>query len=272
MFNPHSQGIRSKERFQRDGPYVSEIEKGKTLLPRKLWSGQAQTLVSKDLGNGHKIHIIDDVLSKEERITYLQYAADSPRVPNSETEGSFTELFYTRDGSVPMHARINQPTVALPEHVLHVSNQVEAAIKAAVPANCFTVLDSAVDIEMSAKIQNGGTIRQQTDQCAVSSEWGCTAFLTFGQTRWLRISKNNAQGTINIQMNDNSVVVLHGLDYHSHYQYQIDELPNSHPIGTHLALRLRYRKPYQKSTKGNKMHNSGAVSSRAWMKTEKRSN
>ena len=189
MFNPHAQGIRAKERYHRDGPFVEHINKSRILSASPLPKGQAETTVSKDLGRQHNVYIIHDVLSDDERIAYLQHAADAPRVPNSRTAGASTELHYTRDGSVPAYADVNQPTAALPPHVLTVSDKAADCIQSAVGTNVFTVLDTCVDMQLGHTLSRGGSLRAQSD---TASMWGCVALVSFGQTRWIRISKKNA--------------------------------------------------------------------------------
>lgn len=268
MHNPHSQSIRSRERYERDGPFVRHINDSKDLQGQRLWKGQAETSVSKDLGNNHRIVIIHNVIEPSNRVLYLQHASDVPRVLS---EGNCSELHYTRDGSVPSYANVNQPTAALPKHVMDMSSQISDQISQTIPENVYTVLDTCTDIQLSHTDKNGGALRVQSDFCAESKNWGCTALLSFGQTRWIRFSKKNAQGTINIAMPDNSVILMYGEGFQEHYQYQIDELPEDHPIGTHLMLKIRYRKPYNKSAPEQRgVFASRAVSSRAWLKTEKR--
>lgn len=265
MFNPHKQGIRSQELYERDGPYVSHINKSKTIAPQSLWKGQAETTVSKDLGGGNHIYIVHNAVSNSERISYLQRAADTSR---KTTPSGIKHMYFTRDGSVPVYADVNQPTQTLPSHVLTMCSIVSESISSAVTENPYTVLDNCAEYEFAATSYKGGCIAPQSDGCVESSKWGCIAMLSFGQSRWIRFSKNNAQGTINIAMPDNSIIVMYGTKFQDEYQYQVNELPDDHPIGTHLILKMRFRKPYEQGT-AQKV-SSQLPSSRAWMRTEKR--
>ena len=265
MFNPHRQGIRSRERYERDGPYVSHINKSKTIAAQQLWKGQAETAVSKDLGGGNHIYIIHNAVSESERISYLQRAADTSR---TNTPSGITQMYFTRDGSVPVYADVNQPTQTLPSHVLTMCSIVSESVSSAVAENPYTVLDNCAEYEFASTAHRGAGLAPHSDACSESSKWGCIAMLSFGQTRWIRFSKNNAQGTINIAMPDNSIIVMYGTTFQDQYQYHVNELPANHPIGTHLILKMRFRKPYEQSTA--RTASSNLPSSRAWMRTEKR--
>ena len=265
MFDPHRQGIRSRERYERDGPYVSHMNKSKVLAAQQLWKGQAETTVSKDLGGGNHIYIIHDAVSESERISYLQQAADTTRMT---TPSGISQMYFTRDGSVPSYADVNQPTETLPSHMLTICSTVSDSVSSAVADNPYTVLDNCAEYEFASTAYKGGGISTQSDACAESSKWGCTAMLSFGQTRWIRFSKNNAQGTINIAMPDNSIIVMYGTTFQDKYQYCVNELPDNHPIGTHLLLKMRFRKPYEQ--RNVRTASSQLPSSRAWMRTEKK--
>jgi len=263
MFDPHKQGIRSRERYERDGPFVSHLNDSRNIHPQKLWKGQAETTVSKDLGDGNHLLIVHNALTPELRVSYLQQAGDTQRVLN--TAGNSMEMNYTRDGSVPSYANINQPTESLPAHILELSEPVSSSISSAIAGHMYTVLDTCSEIQLGKSLSCGGSIRQQSDY---SSQWGCISMLSFGQTRWIRISKNGAQGTMNVSMPDNSLLIMHGPSFQDQYQHQVDELPSEHPVGTHLLLKMRFRKPYSNANMCTR-HASSAPSSRAWLKTAK---
>lgn len=264
MFDPHKQGIRSRERYERDGPFVSHVNESKNIQPQKLWKGQAETTVSKDLGDGNHLFIVRNVLTQEQRVSYLQCSADTQRVPS--TIGNAMEMNFTRDGTVPAYANVNQPTDTLPTHILDVSESVSSSISSAMPGNIYTVLDTCAEIQLSKSMPNGGCLRQQSEY---ASHWGCVSMLSFGQTRWMRVSKNDAQGTINVSMPDNTLLVMYGPTFQEHYKHQIDELPKAHPMGTHHLLKMRFRRPYS-NTNTRVSSASSLPSSRAWLKTAKK--
>ena len=265
MFDPHKQGIRSRERYERDGPFVSLINESKHITPPPLWKGQAETTVSKDLGNGNHLLIIHNILLPDERVSYLQRVGDIQHVDS--TIGNSMEMNFTRDGSVPSYADVNQPTQVLPSHILEVAESVSSSTSAAIAGHIYTVLDTCAEIKLGKTMVRGGNICQQSDNL---SQWGCISILSFGQTRWMRISKVGAQGTINVSMPDNSLLVMYGLSFQQQYQYQVDELPDGHSIGVNLLLKMRFRKPYSSNNR-RQSQTLGVPSSRAWLKTAKQS-
>lgn len=285
MFDPHAQGIRNKQQYQRDGPFVAHIDASKELAPQRLWKGQAETTVSKDLGHGHHIHIFHNVLEEKDRISYLQNAENMKRIRSSFKTGHISEIHYTRDGSTPSYANVNQQTAVFPQHILSVSDKIKKELLSTVSENPYTVLESAVDMALESSLSNGGSLGLQSGLSAVpmikaekgqlrssrvqSAMLGCVALVSFGQTRWIRVSKKEATGTMNIAMPDNSVLLLQGSGFQDVYQHQIDELPPSHPIGTHLLLKLRYREPGKYNLTPGNAPGHGPPSSRAWMKTDR---
>ena len=87
---------------------------------------------------------------------------------------------------------------------------------------------------------SGGNIDATND---VASDWGLVAFYATGQTRFLRVSKKNARGFINVPLVDNSLILFVGDNFQKNYMHQIDNLPDNHPIGSTSVTKFRFRKP-----------------------------
>tara|TARA_B100000787_G_C16198713_1_gene302940 strand:- start:8655 stop:9470 length:816 start_codon:yes stop_codon:yes gene_type:complete len=265
MFNPHKQAIRGRERYERDGPYVTKLNDSTKIQVARLAGGNAETTVAKDLGGGCELLIFRDVLGSEERVQYLQSTSTVERVPDALK--THLHMNYTRDGGVPSYADVNQKTLALPSPWLTLAEKVADDIQTAKPGFGHTVLDTALELEMGPDLRCGGTFVKQSDKCGFSSHWGAVALVSFGQTRWLKVTKNGAQGTINIALPDNCAVVLYGTGIHSLYQHEISPLPEGHPVGTHLLSKIRFRRPYENTNDVGaavRVHNS-----RSWLKTAK---
>ena len=108
------------------------------------------------------------------------------------------------------------------------------------------LMDSATEIEYGIGMVNGGSIDKTAD---TEGEWKHVGFIAFGQTRYLRITKKGARGFINIPLIDNTLVILSGINFQKYYNHQVDILPEDHPTGECLLLKLRYRKPLLSGTK-----------------------
>lgn len=70
--------------------------------------------------------------------------------------------------------------------------------------------------------------------------------LSFGQTRYLRVRRKQTatqkQGEfINVELEDNSLVVMEGNDFQRVWQHQVDKLGKNDSIRERLSLNLRFK-------------------------------
>jgi hypothetical protein len=107
-------------------------------------------------------------------------------------------------------------------------------------------MDSATEFEYGVDRVNGGNIAKTSD---TEGEWKHVGFVGFGQTRFLRITKEGARGFINIPLHDNCLVILSGQNFQRDYCHQIDNLPSSHATGDSVLVKVRFRKPLLSGTR-----------------------
>jgi len=244
MFSPHSQQIRHSKLFQRDGPHVHKIDKSCLVAPRKMWPGQCECVQSKKLSNGDKIEIIPNFLSREERISLIQESFAHEK-PASNEGGNNNRIEYTRNGKPYAFSPNPHKTIKFPDHCSQLGNKILIEIQKLNETE-FTLMDSATEYEYGVDNAEGGFVEKKQDN---DGEWGHIAFLGLGQTRYLRITKNNARGFINVPLHDNALVVCSGERFQSNYCHQIDTLPDEHPKAYSLLIKNRFRKPLLSGTK-----------------------
>jgi len=243
MFCPHTQGIRSSKTFQRNGPHVHKLDKSSALDRRKMWRGQCATNESKKLDKDNFIKIIPNFLSPAERIEYIQESYRIDKIPSRC--GNNIQNEFTRNGK-PYSFNPNQHTANyFKKHVIDISKKILDKISIN-GENLHNLMDSATEFEYGVEMANGGNIIRQND---VDGDWKHVAFYGLGQTRYLRITKENARGFINIPILDNSLVICSGEQFQKNYFHQVDNLPVDHPMGTSILLKTRFRKPRLSGTK-----------------------
>ena len=242
MFCPHGQNIRKSKTFQRDGPFVSMLDKSALLPARTIWRGQCVSNESKRLDIGNKIIIHENFLEPQERISFIQesFRGTVEKCPSN----GHNAIDYTINGKPYSFSPTPKKTAHFKDHILNISKKILEKQE----NEEHTLMDSATEYEYGVEMVCGGKIEKTND---VAAEWGMVALYALGQTRMLRVTKNGARGYINIPLKDNSLVLLSGDNFQKNYYHQIDELPENHPSGACSLLKIRYRKSLLSGTRSN---------------------
>ena len=244
MLNSHNQSIRLKKSFNRDGPHVHKIDISKIISSRKMWPGQCESAESKKLDGDNRIYILKDFLNPSERIQYIQESYRHEKSPSVDG-GCHNKLEFTRNGKPYTFSPQSHKTLHFKKHIQDISKKILETIKTKESFG-LNLMDSATEYEYGVDISNGGSLLSTQD---TEGDWNHVAFYALGQTRYLRITKKNARGFINIPLKDNSLVICSGNNFHTNYFHQIDDVTEEIALGTSLLLKTRFRKPLLSGTK-----------------------
>lgn len=211
---------------------------------RPLFRGQFVLDESKvhDLGDGNKIILIYDILSKLEVDEYLECALTVDRKSTRSGYGHMKprkELCYTPSGEPYVYSRIAHPTTSYPDHVNRLLLILENRIDEEVIDRPYRIASSAVDISYDATLERGGSIAAHKDD---EEDWGMVIVFSLGQTRYLRVRSDITKEFVNVEMRHNSLVVMYGDTFQKTHTHQVDRLSPKEPIGTRLSLNVRYLK------------------------------
>jgi alkylated DNA repair dioxygenase AlkB len=168
-----------------------------------------------------------------------------PRVRGKGVFGTIVpraEVYYTRDGSSYVYSKRAAPTLPYPQHVLDLIARLEEEIYSEdaeyeLPPGLGT-LDTSGDICYDASIPRGGSVGAHSDD---EDEWKNVVIYSLGQTRIIRVVHKETKATYNIELADNSILVMIGDTFQEKYTHQVDKLSKTEVVGTRLSLNVRYK-------------------------------
>lgn len=198
-----------------------------------------------DSDNPAEILIIPDILDAKARADYLTEALKVDR-PSGKTAYGYAkprkELFYSPSGDTYHYSGKKHRTTVYPEHVSKAIVQIMKAIDDRLSEDdeiVFTNYKVSVsgDIKYDSDMPLGGSCGAHSDD---EMKWPLIIIYSLGQSRWIRF-RNKATGKYtNIEMADNSVVIMFGQWFQADYTHQVDKLTPGEEVGTRLSLNIRY--------------------------------
>lgn len=197
------------------------------------------------LDKENAVLIINDILDSDQLEEYLEEACKVERKSGRSGFGikPRREICYSPDGKPYVYSRVKHPTVPYPNHVKtvmdifldRIDNLLETEEK---PPNKYTVPTSAVDIIYDEMFPQGGSISAHKDD---EDDWGMVIVFSLGQTRFLRVRRDEDRKWYNVKVVHNSIVVMYGPTFQSLYTHQVDKLYKDEKVGTRLSLNIRYK-------------------------------
>lgn len=189
------------------------------------------------------ILLFENVLDAVELNEYLSEAVKVPRTSGRSGYGikPRKEICYTSDGKPYKYSRITHPTIKYPPHVLKVVEKFISLLEVEFGnmeiVNIYRTLSNGVDIIYDSTFPRGGSISAHKDN---EEDWGMVLIYSLGQTRYLRIRNDETRKFYNVQMEHNSLVVMHGPTFQKKYTHQVDKHIESEDVGIRLSLNLRF--------------------------------
>ena len=190
---------------------------------------------------GGCIVIIRDAMPEEVVKKYRTCAESVERIQSPSSFGYMTPRYqahYHPEEKPYVYSRIIHNTTKYPDHVKEMLDIAEAKLEKWLPAGAQQ-RDHAVDIEYSNRLPQGGSISPHSDD---EDQWSKVVIYSMGQTRRFIIrDKETKKAVHSIDLTDNSIVLMNGLEVQQKYTHEVPKLPKRAEVGTRYSLNVRYK-------------------------------
>jgi hypothetical protein len=192
------------------------------------------------LDDENSVLVVENLLDKQALAEYLSCAVSVERKSGRSGFGvkPRQEICYSPTGDPYVYSRIKHPTKKYPDHVLTLVDTATRAVEKLVGKHPYTVIDSGVDILYDDTFPRGGSIAAHKDD---EDDWGMVIVYNLGQTRYLRVRRDEDKRWYNVATKHNSLVVMFGRTFQQLYTHQVDKLSEGEPIFPRLSLNVRFK-------------------------------
>jgi len=219
-----------------------------TLSESVIWNSTHFGYLHVRLDDGpSELLIVPDILSSIDRSDYLTEALKVERQQGKTIYGHAKprkEVFYSPSGSPYRYSGRDHPTVKYPEHVSKAIFKIMTNLDQRLAVDdCidFTKFKVSItgDIMYDSDIPQGGSCGAHSDD---EMKWPLIIIYSAGQTRWLRFRNKQTGKYTNVEMVDNSIVIMYGDWFQEQYTHQVDRLALGEPVGTRHSLNIRFER------------------------------